>query len=550
MNEQKLAILTEAAKYDASCSSSGSQQPAIAGGLGSTVAAGICHSWSADGRCIALLKVLLTNSCAWNCAYCVNRRSNDLPRASFEPEELIRLIMEFYRRNYIEGALLSSGVAGCPDRTMERLIHVARTLRQREGFRGYLHIKIIPGSNPDLVLEAGRWSDRASVNIELPSSASLARVAPDKLPEAIFGPMRVLARASGFEPKRLLAGPPGGGPAELPDSSTRQPAQLQATLPHTSPPAVAPANQPTQANTPAQPAVPVELPSLNPASVRAARQNRQRNPAAAVLPAGQTTQMVIGASPESDYSILNLAENLYLAYDVRRVYYSAYVPTGASAADIWLPEQLAPSPEHHSNPSNPATAASHCIPVACPPDSKLPAQTAGAPDSTVARTMAALNQANLLREHRLYQADWLFRFYGFNADEILSPEQPFLDPRLDPKCAWALRNLQLFPVDINKADYHQLLRVPGIGPRSAQKIVQARRHAAIQPDNLRRLGIQLKRAKFFITCSGRQLLPRQLLDNDQTLRLCLLQDEPAGRNPAGGGAGGNNQSLQAEFAWN
>jgi putative DNA modification/repair radical SAM protein len=483
----KVAILADSAKYDASCSTSGSARHNSPGGIGNAAVAGICHSWTPDGRCVALLKVLLSNACAWDCAYCVNRRSNDIPRAGFEPEELVKLIMDFYKRNYLEGALLSSGVSGCPDTTMERLISVAKTLRVREHFNGYLHLKAIPGASDEPVMEAARWADRVSVNIELPSAASLASIAPDKSPAAIFRPMRTLARASGFEPRRLLQSPATTQlpatlqPSASPQSHSRpnpgqsvhteqawpsmdvslpvvaEPRPLYDTgshsnkslsVPQTTSP-FGPAGQTGPAATTHSTTARTSLPS-----VFEARKNRTRNPEAAILPAGQTTQMVIGASPESDLDILTLAENLYLAYDVRRVYYSAFIPVSG--------------------------------------DSRVP----------------ALPRPPLLREHRLYQADWLFRFYGFSADEIMDPSRPNLDDRLDPKCAWALRNLHLFPIDLNKADYLEILRVPGIGPKSASRIVRARRQNRLKPPMLASLGVVMKRARWFVSCSG--ILPDAL----------------------------------------
>ncbi len=468
----KLEILSDAAKYDASCSSSGSARPAVPGGLGNGAVGGICHTWAADGRCVSLLKVLLSNACLYDCAYCVNRRSNDVPRAGFEPEELVRLVIDFYKRNYIEGLFLSSGVTGCPDTTMERMIGVAKTLRTRERWNGYLHLKAIPGASMELVTEAARWADRVSVNIELPSAASLARVAPDKSPAAIFSVMRTLSRASGFEPRRLLPPQPdfGGSPrasmpqisgSTVPVSAASPPAggapligisNHSASPAAPQPPGAAPAwpDLPAVSYTAAEPAPTYNSapPVLDRQSVHEARKGRYRNPEAAVLPAGQTTQLVVGASPETDAAILGLAENLYLAYDVRRVYYSAFVPAGT--------------------------------------DPRVP----------------ALPGPPLLREHRLYQADWLFRFYGFRADEILSTDHPNLDADLDPKCAWALRNLDRFPVDVNKAEYLELLRVPGIGPRSAVRIVKARQRSRLTPETLKSLGVVMKRAAFFVTCSG------------------------------------------------
>lgn len=481
---EKIGILSDAAKYDASCSTSGSGRENSANGIGNNAVGGICHSWSADGRCVALLKVLLSNACAYDCAYCVNRRSNDIRRASFEPEELVRLIIDFYKRNYIEGAFLSSGVVGSPDATMERLIAVARTLRERERFNGYLHLKAIPGASDALVTEAARWADRVSVNIELPSAASLSRVAPDKTAAAIFGPMRALARASGFEPRRLLgagrARPALPPPAEtLPTSASIQPepAQRQAAVPSAAWPGL-PRTTPTATEPRPLFDGPAER-GANGVSVREARKNRYRNPYSAVLPAGQTTQLVVGASPESDAAILTLSENLYLAYDVRRVYYSAFIPVGG--------------------------------------DPRVP----------------ALPGPPLLREHRLYQADWLFRFYGFTASEILEGGRPFLNDTLDPKCDWALRHIGLFPVDVNKAAYLELLRVPGIGPKAASRILRARRSGALKPENLQALGVVMKRARWFVSCSGKlpdagENVPWTRDPRDEpTLRALLADGAPA-----------------------
>lgn len=464
----KITILADAAKYDASCSTSGSARDNTPGGIGNGAVGGICHAWSSDGRCISLLKVLLSNVCAYDCAYCVNRRSNDVRRAAFEPEELIRLIMDFYRRNYIEGAFLSSGVMGCPDGTMERLIHIARTLRTRERFNGYIHIKIIPGTSERLVLEAARWADRASVNIELPSAASLERFAPDKRPEAIFGPMRTMAKAAGFE-SRALPRPRGVERQSLtPDPQCAQESAL-----------------PTSVSVPRWEPRPIST------SVMEARRQRPRDPGAPLIPAGQTTQLVVGASPESDAMILSLAENLYLAFDVRRVYYSAFIPTGS--------------------------------------DPRLPAP-AGPP---------------LAREHRLYQADWLFRFYGFKAGEILDPAHPFLDLRIDPKSDWALRNPSMFPVEINSAEYQDLLRVPGIGPKSASRIVAARCSGALRASGLSALGVVMRRARWFITVSGKLAAAEageasgfRLLDRPELLRRALV--DPAFRRAP---------SAQLEFQW-
>lgn len=439
----KIGVLADAAKYDASCSTSGSGRKNTPGGLGNGAVGGICHAWSADGRCVALLKLLLSNACVYDCAYCVNRRSNDVRRAAFEPEELVRLIVDFYRRNYIEGAFLSSGVMGCPDATMQRLIWVARTLRTRERFNGYIHLKVIPGASDALVAEAATWADRVSVNIELPSAASLARIAPDKTPQAIFGPMRTLARIGGFEPRPLpsaagAASPRLGAAADRDHGASPGATAGEAALvPYDRSIQPAPARVSRDATTNAG------------LSVMDARKSRARDPEAAFMPAGQTTQLVVGASPETDATILNLAENLYLAYDVRRVYYSAFIPTGS--------------------------------------DPRLP----------------VVDKPPLAREHRLYQADWLFRFYGFSSSEILDAAHPFLDQRIDPKSGWALRNMGYFPIEVWTADYKDLLRVPGIGPKSAARIVKARRQSALRVSSLSRLGVVMRRAKWFITVGGK-----------------------------------------------
>ena len=379
--EQRLSILADSAKYDVSCSSSGSSRSGRSGMLGSTAASGICHSWSADGRCISLLKILLTNACIYDCAYCLNRRSSDAPRAAFTPGEVVDLTMNFYRRNYIEGLFLSSGVIRSPDHTMEQMVEVVRRLRDDEAFNGYIHLKLVPGADPLLVERAGRYADRISVNIELPSRQSLALLAPEKPREAVIAPLR---QASGL--------------------------------------------------------------------IFAAHDARRTSPKAPrFAPAGQSTQVIVGASPESDLQIMTLSEGLYRRLALKRVYYSAYVPLSA--------------------------------------DARLP----------------ALPTPPLLREHRLYQADWLLRFYGFSAHELLDEGRPNLDTRFDPKSDWALRHLELFPVEVNRADYEVLLRVPGIGVRSARGIVMARRSARLTEPDLKKLGVVLKRAKYFLTVGGRYL---------------------------------------------
>lgn len=378
----KLAILADAAKYDVSCTSSGGKRGSRLGMIGNTSSsvAGCCHSFSADGRCISLLKVLMTNCCVYDCKYCINRRSNDVPRAAFTPRELAELTIAFYRRNYIEGLFLSSGVLRDPDYTTERMIEALRILRQEYRFNGYIHAKAIPGTAPELVHQLGLLADRMSVNIELPSQEGLAALAPDKSKNAILKPMRLIRDGMRQNQEELV---------------------------------------------------------------------KYRH-APAFAPAGQSTQLIVGATKDSDRHILQLTQSLYDRYRLKRVFYSAYVPVVENAL--------------------------------------LPALDTKPP---------------LLREHRLYQADWLLRFYGFRAEELLDDAHPDFNPLLDPKCHWAITHPEEFPVDIMYADYGQLLRIPGIGPTGARRILSARRAANLQFDDLKKLGIVLKRAQFFILCGGR-----------------------------------------------
>ena len=378
----KLTILTDAAKYDASCTSSGvirGSRPGMIGNTSSSIA-GCCHSFSADGRCISLLKVLMTNSCVYDCKYCINRRSNDTRRTAFTPRELAELTVQFYRRNYIEGLFLSSGVLRDPDYTTLRMIETLRLLRREFAFNGYIHAKAIPGTSPELVQQLGYLADRLSVNIELPSQKGLAALAPDKSKAAILAPMRLI-EAQGRQNKEELV--------------------------------------------------------------------KYRH-APAFAPAGQSTQLIVGATEDSDRHILHLTESLYDRYRLKRVFYSAYVPVV----------------------ENPLLPALHTKPP-------------------------------LLREHRLYQADWLLRFYGFRADELLDDQHPNFDPMLDPKCYWAITHPEQFPVEIMTADLGRLLRVPGIGPTGARRILSARRTGLLHFDDLKKMGIVLKRAQFFILCGGR-----------------------------------------------
>ncbi|MEZ3455367.1 MAG: putative DNA modification/repair radical SAM protein [Oscillospiraceae bacterium] len=379
---EKLKILGESAKYDSSCTSSGvDRKGGASDGIGSAASCGLCHSFAADGRCISLLKILMTNYCMYDCKYCINRRSNDVPRARFSPDEIADLTINFYRRNYIEGLFLSSGIIQSPDYTCEQIIEALSILRNKYKFYGYIHAKTIPGADPELINRLGTLADRISVNIELPSQKSLNTLAPDKSKSAILLPMGHITnkiKQNSYEIVKYKAAPK-------------------------------------------------------------------------FAPAGQSTQMIIGATPDTDFQILRLSEAMYGKYRLKRVFYSAYIPVGD--------QKLLP-----------------------PAGTKPP----------------------LLREHRLYQADWLLRFYGFKAEEILDEQHQEFNPLLDPKCNWALHHPECFPVEINKAPYEMLLRVPGIGVKSAQKIVTARRQAKLDYADLRKLGVVLKRANYFILCSGKR----------------------------------------------
>ena len=402
---EKLTVLTDAAKYDAACTSSGGNRTAKRGMIGNTSSslAGCCHTFSADGRCVTLLKVLLTNRCIYDCKYCVNRRSHDTLRTAFTPEELADLTIQFYRRNYIEGLFLSSAVFRSPDYTAELMIRTLRLLRETYRFNGYIHAKAIPGTAPELVEQLGLLADRLSVNIELPSEAGLKTLAPEKSKTAILSPMR----------------------------------QIQVRN----------------------------------------RQNKEElvkyRHAPKFAPAGQSTQLIVGATPDSDFHILRLTQGLYDRYQLKRVFYSAYVPVV----------------EHALLPSR---------------DTKPP----------------------LLREHRLYQADWLLRFYGFRAEELLDEEHQDFDRRVDPKCSWALAHLDFFPVEINTADYETLLRVPGVGVVSARRILSARRTGTLHIENLPKLGVVMKRAQYFLTAAGK--MPDGLrFTADSLLRNLIAAERPS-----------------------
>ena len=394
---EKLKILSDAAKYDVACTSSGSDRRGARGRLGNCVPAGICHSFSADGRCISLLKILFTNECVFDCRYCINRSSNDVPRASFTPDEVCTLTVEFYRRNYIEGLFLSSGILRSPDYTMELLAETVYRLRTRYHFHGYIHLKAIPGASQELIERAGYYADRMSVNLELATAEGLRNLAPHKTRRTILQPMRQI------QTRR---------------DANREELSLYRHAPK-------------------------------------------------FVPAGQSTQMIVGALGETDYELLSTAQALYHNFDLKRVFYSAFVNVNQDASLPMLPQ--------------------------------------GPP---------------LEREHRLYQADWLLRFYGFQAGELLTPSRPNFHPLLDPKCDWAIRHLDLFPVEVNRADYHTLLRVPGIGTASARRITGARRFGPLTFEDLKKLRVVLKRAQYFITCGGKTFVPVKF-DEDYILRNLL-----------------------------
>ncbi len=405
---QKLDILADAAKYDVSCASSGSSRKNSANGLGSGLSCGVCHSFTDDGRCISLFKILMTNHCIYDCAYCVNRRSNDRPRTAFTVDEIVDLTIGFYRRNFIEGLFLSSGVMKSPDYTMERMVEVALRLRLHENYHGYIHLKAIPGASPELIRRAGLYADRLSVNIEIPTELNLKKLAPEKSFTDIMTPMEQI-RSNILESKE---------------------------------------------------------------------ERRRHRKAPLFAPAGQSTQLIVGATPESDRQIILLSSGLYQQQHLKRVYYSGYIPVNAY-------------------------------------DQRLP----------------ALNTPPLVRENRLYQSDWLMRFYRFRAEEILSEDQPFLDLDVDPKLGYALRNMHLFPIDVNTADYEMILRIPGVGVQSAQRIIQARRHRKLNSYHLQKIGVVMKRAKYFIKTN--ELPPGLKTDlPPENLKRMLLSDSVAKRKRA------------------
>lgn len=424
--QEKLEILADAAKYDVACTSSGSDRRGKKGALGNTKACGICHSFAADGRCISLLKILMTNHCIYDCKYCVNRASNDVPRATFTPEEICELTMEFYKRNYIEGLFLSSGVIKNPTYTMERMCETLKLLREKYNFNGYIHVKTIPGASDELLATAGYLADRISVNLELPTADSLQKLAPNKSFNNILSPMGKVRDT--IASHRLAI----GKDARMERSNGNK--YLEHSI-FASDNLVAKSDNGI--------VVPEKAGELT-----LADGNRKRR----FAPAGQSTQMIIGATGESDYTLIQTTQQLYQHYDLKRVFYSAYIPVND--------------------------------------DSVLPA--IGTPPP-------------LLREHRLYQADWLLRYYGFQANELLSEEKPNFNEQIDPKCDWAIRHLDIFPVEVQTAPYDMLLRIPGIGPKSAGGIMYARRYGRLDYDSLKKMGVVLKRAHYFITCNGKQM---------------------------------------------
>lgn len=399
---EKLGILADAAKYDVSCSSSGVERHNDGTGIGNAMKAGICHSFSSDGRCISLLKILFTNECIYDCKYCVNRRSNDVPRASFTPEEVCELTIEMYRRNYIEGLFLSSGILYSPTYTMELIYRAVYLLRTQYRFQGYVHVKAIPGADPEIIRRIGFLADRMSINLEFPTAEGLKRLAPNKHRKNILTPMRLIQNGIQESREELVVY------RHAPD----------------------------------------------------------------FVRGGQSTQMMIGATPESDYQIVKVAESLYQKFELKRVYYSAFVNVNG--------------------------------------DKDLPAVSAGPP---------------LLREHRLYQADFLMRFYGFTAGELLDEVHPNFNVFLDPKADWAVRHLELFPVEVNRADYQLLLRIPGIGVKSAQRIVRARRTACLSFEDLKKIGVVLKRALYFITCNGKMMYRTKIEENYIVRNLTAVKEK-------------------------
>lgn len=429
----KLHILTDAAKYDVACTSSGVERKGDGTGIGNSVSCGLCHSFASDGRCISLLKILFTNECIYDCRYCINRKSNDVKRTSFTPEEICELTIEFYRRNLIEGLFLSSGIINSPDYTMELIYTAINMLRNKYRFQGYIHIKTIPGTSEDIIKKLGLIVDRMSINLEFPTGDGLKDLCPNKTRQTILKPMRIIQNGINVSKNEIV------------------------TYKH----------------------------------------------APSFAPAGQSTQMIIGATKETDYQIINVASDLYKKFDLKRVFYSGFVNVNNDKA----------------------------LPGATDNGVLIDAQNDFAgfgvkelPSVSSYGTTESLRNLTLLREHRLYQADFLMRFYSFEANELLTEERPYFNTMLDPKANWALNNLDIFPVEINKADMNTLLRVPGIGPTSALRIVKARRLAPVSFDSLKKMGVVLKRALYFITCNGKMMYPTKI-DEEYILRNLLNINE-------------------------
>lgn len=453
---EKLAILADAAKYDVACTSSGVDRHSRPGQLGNTAACGICHTFASDGRCISLLKILFTNECIHDCKYCLNRCSNDIPRATFTPEEVCTLTVEFYRRNYIEGLFLSSGIVQSANYTMEQICLTLKMLREEYHFNGYIHCKSIPGASPEWVEEAGWYADRMSVNLELPTAEGLRQLAPGKTRKTILTPMRQIQ--SGVAESRDLLGMKGGNQSAYWYTQKRLGRRL-------------PSSDLTAALKDSSKKESISALSRSAGETSLATW-RRRDTSRGFVPSGQSTQMIIGATGESDYEIMAVTEALYQNFDLKRVFYSAFINVNQDPA----------------------------------------------------MTQASLTPP-LRREHRLYQADFLLRFYGFQAKELLTEKRPFFNTYLDPKCDWALGHLEQFPVEITRADYQTLLRVPGIGTKSARRILQARRTGSISFSSLKTMGVVLKRAIYFITCHGKSAYPFMKIDEDYITRN-LLADEP------------------------
>lgn len=463
----KLVVLSDSAKYDVACTSSGVERKGDGRHMGSAAGCGICHSFAADGRCISLLKILMTNECIYNCQYCINRASNDVPRETFTPEEICTLTMEFYRRNYIEGLFLSSGIIGSPNHTMGLLYQTLFLLRTKYQFHGYIHVKGIPGASAELVEMVGYLADRMSVNLELPTADGLRQLAPNKVRTNILTPMRQIQ--NGIKESRMNHGISSMKARIAVDEKAyyNQLAELQESYDklcdYQSARGVLQGEKAAQV---ARSAWQIEANKSESLLVNKTSSYGLAHGQKYFVPAGQSTQMIIGATQETDYQIMAVSEALYNQFELKRVFYSAFVNVNQ--------------------------------------DENLPMSKDGPP---------------LRREHRLYQADFLLRFYGFKADELLSESRPNFNELIDPKCDWAVRHLELFPVEINKADYYTLLRVPGIGTRSAKRIIAARRHAKLGFSDIKKMGVVLKRALYFITCEGKMMYHTPIEENYITRQL-------------------------------